>query len=104
MTNWREVFGYRARVRPAPEGYKEGNPPYSEDEDFDPEGKVHEYAVDFEETNHGVGMLFGRCQREVIDRYGSGLQELRNQEIYETDNFVINWNSLQDEGLARRYQ
>ena len=100
MTNWREVLSYRSSVQPAPEGYEEGDPPYSEDEDFDPEGKVHQYSVSYSQTEFGSGDVFGRCTREARDR--EGIVGLENQETYDYSGFEIDWDSIEDEGISRR--
>ena len=94
MKNWRQILSWRI---PNPEGYEEGDPPYSQDADYDPDGIPHIYRVPYSETVYGHFDVGGRCKREAQERYDSGLDS-PDTEIDDYNNFTPYWNDVSDKG------
>jgi hypothetical protein len=95
MKNWRQILSWRTAN---PEGYEEGDPPYSQDADFDPDGNIHKYRVPYSESVYGHFFVEGRCIREARERYESGLEEGYGHDSDDTNNWQPYFESIRDEG------
>ena len=94
MKNWRQILSWRI---PNPEGYEEGDPPYSQDADYDPDGIPHIYRVPYSESEYGHFNVPGRCRREARDRHNEGLEN-PDSEVDAHDNYSVYWEEAIDEG------
>jgi hypothetical protein len=102
MINWREVLGYRGNVPSlrALRGYENGDPPYNQDPDFDPEGHLHVYKIPYSEDAFGTFLMTGRCKREAEERYNNGLEDPSELGQDSNDNFLSHWDQAEDLGRA----